>query len=242
MRRWAGSKGAGRTAAREAFMCSACPVVRIYAIRTGTQLQDCSTVFHARDDHVRGGSCRRTHAGSGLMCGRSATTTVGTVSSPPVAARTAAAPAGSRQMFTQCSREASRPSRRRSRRQYSTARPPVDDRAAVHGAAARGLGSRDRRREDQGRVDDGQQHEQHREDRRHGGVAAEGGPRRGERASEQEQDRQPPRASHDTARYGFVRRSLPAGSAGTGRPPGGCSRAGGSGRRGGGCGRRRCRG
>lgn len=63
-------------------------------------------------------SCSRTHAGSGLVCGRPATTTVGTVSLPSLAARTVAAPAGSRQMLTQCSWRAWRPKRRRKRRQY----------------------------------------------------------------------------------------------------------------------------
>ncbi|MGX1274269.1 hypothetical protein RKD18_007463 [Streptomyces phaeoluteigriseus] len=63
------------------------------------------------------GSCPRTHSGLGLTCGRPATTTVGTVSSPSLAALTAAAPAGSRQMSTQCSRRASRPNRNRRRMQ-----------------------------------------------------------------------------------------------------------------------------
>lgn len=46
-------------------------------------------------------SCPRTHAGSGLTCPSPPMTTVGTVSSPPVTARTAAAPSGSCQMSTQ---------------------------------------------------------------------------------------------------------------------------------------------
>ncbi len=62
-------------------------------------------------------SCWRTHAGSGLVCGRPATTTVGTVSLPSLAALTAAAPSGSRQMLTQCTWRAPRPRRMRRRRQ-----------------------------------------------------------------------------------------------------------------------------
>lgn len=63
-------------------------------------------------------SCSRTHSTSGLVRGRPATTTVGTVSLPSLAALTAAAPAGSRQMLTQCNWRALRPSRIRSRMQY----------------------------------------------------------------------------------------------------------------------------
>ncbi|MCN9243696.1 hypothetical protein NGF19_23395 [Streptomyces sp. RY43-2] len=43
-----------------------------------------------------------THAASGVVWGRPATTTVGTVSLPSSAALTAAAPAGSRQMSAGC--------------------------------------------------------------------------------------------------------------------------------------------
>lgn len=63
-------------------------------------------------------SCARTQSGSGFVCGRPATTTVGTVSLPSLAALTAAAPAGSRQMSTQCNWWALLPRRTRRRRQY----------------------------------------------------------------------------------------------------------------------------
>ena len=59
--------------------------------------------YAAAPGHGRRESRPRTHAGSGLACGRPPTTTVGTVSSPSLTARTAAAPAGSRQMSTQYS-------------------------------------------------------------------------------------------------------------------------------------------
>ncbi|CAM5635148.1 ADP-L-glycero-D-manno-heptose-6-epimerase [Streptomyces tendae] len=62
-------------------------------------------------------TCSRTHAGSGLVYGRPATSSVGTVSFPSLAPRTSSAPSSSRQMSTQCSRRALRPSRMRSRRQ-----------------------------------------------------------------------------------------------------------------------------
>ncbi|PSK58062.1 hypothetical protein B0E53_06984 [Micromonospora sp. MH33] len=63
------------------------------------------------------GSRSRSQVGSGFTTASSRSTTVGTVSSPPVTARTAAAPSGSRQMFTQYARRARRPRRSRSRRQ-----------------------------------------------------------------------------------------------------------------------------
>src|SRR4051812_20009024 len=59
----------------------------------------------------------RTRAGLGFTNPSPATTMVGTVSSPPVIARTAAAPDGSAQMSTQCAEPASGPSAVRSRMQ-----------------------------------------------------------------------------------------------------------------------------
>lgn len=117
------------------------------------------------------------------MCGRSATATVGTVSLPPLTA-TAAAPAGPRQMSTQCSRRALRPKRMRSRRQcrqpgrqQTTGRPSAVLRPSR-------LQRVDPSREDQRRVHACEQHERQKERYGCAGSPADHRPRRDDRTAE----------------------------------------------------------